>query len=226
MPTRTPLLKACYRKARKRHVDPTEAMRECRRILADCAQRNPWKRKRCITKALDRTAAHGVSTFAGGRFVKLPAQHLRKDMREAQAMVRELTRGIKRDRKALRRGFDGPVEDEQVLNDFYESQGLLKKGRPTDLNLSVLARLFGWAWWGTAPKDERGHSRSTKATRVPNEIQPVSAPHLRRCMKAGLVKPEGKELVLTPAGEVAVRLKEHEMNERNARLALISSRGY
>ena len=60
------------------------------------------------------------------------------------------------------------------------------KGTPTSLNLWVLARHFGG-----------------KPT-APNRIEATSVPHLRRCLKAGLVTVKGPDLVLTPAGVEAV----------------------
>jgi hypothetical protein len=60
------------------------------------------------------------------------------------------------------------------------------KGTPTDLNLWVLDRLFG------------------DRTRVSNQVEPTSAPHLRRCLRAGLLDVDGAELVLTDAGIAAL----------------------
>lgn len=60
------------------------------------------------------------------------------------------------------------------------------KGTPTDLNLSVLRWHFGTA-------DE-----------APNAIERVSAPHMRRCLKAGLFEVRGRVLVLTDAGRKAL----------------------
>lgn len=56
-------------------------------------------------------------------------------------------------------------------------------GSPTALNMSVLVQTFGLA------------------NSVPNKIDPADLPHLSRCMKAGLLVPEGRaRLVLTDAG--------------------------
>lgn len=41
--------------------------------------------------------------------------------------------------------------------------------------------------------------------RAANRIPSTSVPHLRRCLKAGLVVVEGTELVLTDAGREAVK---------------------
>lgn len=60
------------------------------------------------------------------------------------------------------------------------------KGAPTALNMSVLVRTFGLA------------------NSVPNKIDATDLPHLSRCMKAGLLVPEGRaRLVLTDAGAKA-----------------------
>jgi len=60
------------------------------------------------------------------------------------------------------------------------------KGTPTRLNLRCLGNLFG------------------QADRVPNKIEPTSATHLRRCLRAGLFTVDGQDLVLTPAGRTAL----------------------
>lgn len=62
--------------------------------------------------------------------------------------------------------------------------------RPTDLNLWVLAQTF-------APN-------GVLHTRVQNRLRPTELPHLRRCMQAGLLRPDGADLALTPEGEAAV----------------------
>lgn len=61
------------------------------------------------------------------------------------------------------------------------------KGTPTGLNLWVLARYF-------ASADE-----------VPNQIEATSVPHLRRCLKAGLIEVNraAGTLRLTDAGRAA-----------------------
>ena len=41
--------------------------------------------------------------------------------------------------------------------------------------------------------------------RVPNRLEPTAAPHLRRCVKLGLVRIESRKvLVLTPTGAAVV----------------------
>jgi hypothetical protein len=57
----------------------------------------------------------------------------------------------------------------------------------TRLNLSVLARTF------------------KTADRVSAHVSPADAPHLVRCMRAGLLRAEGSELILTDAGIARVR---------------------
>lgn len=60
------------------------------------------------------------------------------------------------------------------------------KGAPTALNMNVLVQTFGLA------------------NSVPNKIDAADLPHLSRCMKAGLLVPEGRaRLVLTDAGAKA-----------------------
>lgn len=66
-----------------------------------------------------------------------------------------------------------------------------RKGDPTDINMYVLSEYFG-------PNE-----------RIPNQMEATAAPHLRRCLKAGLLVPEGKELVLTPAGVEALATWRH-----------------
>lgn len=60
---------------------------------------------RAPNKAAARAAfkqQHNLEGFGSG--VTIPRAHLREDVREAKAMIRELKRGIARDEKALRRG--------------------------------------------------------------------------------------------------------------------------
>lgn len=66
------------------------------------------------------------------------------------------------------------------------------KGTPTSTNIYALAKLFG------------------ELDRVPNRVSPTSAPHIRRTLKAGLVRVEGSELVLTPEGRAAVDAYRHK----------------
>lgn len=61
------------------------------------------------------------------------------------------------------------------------------KGTPTRLNVHVLDNYFA------------GRDRAP-ADRVPA----TDEPHLRRCLKAGLMTVEGRELVLTDAGREAI----------------------
>lgn len=61
-----------------------------------------------------------------------------------------------------------------------------KKGDPTSLNLSTLKTAFGGK------------------ERISNRVEPTSAAGIRRCLAAGLVAVEGKELVLTAAGKAAI----------------------
>ena len=58
---------------------------------------------------------------------------------------------------------------------------------PTELNIWVLRQIFG---------DE---------DRAPNAVRPTDRAHVRRCLHAGLVVVDGRELVLTDAGKAAVR---------------------
>lgn len=61
-----------------------------------------------------------------------------------------------------------------------------KTPAPTSLNLRVLKDVFG------------------AKTRVPNQLEATDVYHLRRCLKAGFVAVEGKELVLTEQGVAGV----------------------
>lgn len=62
------------------------------------------------------------------------------------------------------------------------------KGTPTHTNLFALRSLFG------------------DRTFIPNQMHATDVPHLRRCLKAGLVRVEGggKLLALTPEGAKAI----------------------
>jgi len=64
------------------------------------------------------------------------------------------------------------------------------KGTPTHTNLFALREAF------TVDGE--------LASRVPNSLRPSSLPHLRRCLAAGLVRVEGRELALTDAGVAAL----------------------
>lgn len=64
--------------------------------------------------------------------------------------------------------------------------GTAPKGTPTDLNLWVLNEVF------------------KHAPRVPNQLKPTNVPHIRRCLKAGLLEVQGRELVLTLKGAEAL----------------------
>lgn len=56
------------------------------------------------------------------------------------------------------------------------------KGQPTSLNVFALRQLFG------------------ATHRVSARVSAVVAPHICRCLDAGLVAVDGRDLVLTPAG--------------------------
>lgn len=67
---------------------------------------------------------------------------------------------------------------------------VVKNAKPvkaTDLNVWALAQL------------------AKGRTEFPNQIHAVDAPHIRRCLKAGLIHVVGSNLRLTPAGEIAVK---------------------
>ena len=61
-----------------------------------------------------------------------------------------------------------------------------KPVKATQLNVWVLAHTF----------------KNTE--RVSGRVSSVDAPHLRRCLQAGLMSAEGNELVLTEAGKAAL----------------------
>ena len=63
-----------------------------------------------------------------------------------------------------------------------------KSNTVTDLNLHVMARYF------------------TGAEVIANKVEPVSANHIRRCLKAGLiaVTDSGKTLTMTESGRAAL----------------------
>ena len=61
------------------------------------------------------------------------------------------------------------------------------KGAPTKLNLWVLAKLF-----------------PVGTDSIEAYVMRVDAPHMRRCLEAGLVVSEAKRLTLTPAGRAAL----------------------
>lgn len=64
------------------------------------------------------------------------------------------------------------------------------KGTPTHTNLFALREAFTGG--------------GELASRVPNSLPPTRLPHLRRCLAAGLVRVEGRELTLTDAGVAAL----------------------
>lgn len=80
------------------------------------------------------------------------------------------------------------------------------KGTPTDLNLYTLHHVFG-------DKD-----------RVPNAVEATSTAGLRRCLKAGLLRVDGKFLELTPAGLKAIRVERDRADMRKAEKARDSER--
>lgn len=60
-------------------------------------------------------------------------------------------------------------------------------GEPTTLNLWVLKRLFG------------------AADSIPNRVNKVDAPHVRRCLNAGLAIATIDTLALTEKGKAALK---------------------
>ena len=70
-----------------------------------------------------------------------------------------------------------------------ERKGFGAAGDPTDTNLWVLERQMGG-------KDT-----------APNQIRPTSVPHMRRCVKAGLVTVDGAQLHLTEKGKAVLALR-------------------
>lgn len=61
-----------------------------------------------------------------------------------------------------------------------------RTGDPTSLNIFALAEHFG------------------TANRAPRHADSLAMPHLRRCLRAGLMRVEGDEVVLTHAGVAAI----------------------
>lgn len=84
------------------------------------------------------------------------------------------------------------------------------KGVPTALNIFALASVVA----------ENGIAADRT---FPNGIAVVDAPHIRRCIKAGLVETTGRALKLTDAGVDAVL---PEMRERIARMERPSTNGW
>jgi hypothetical protein len=76
------------------------------------------------------------------------------------------------------------------------------KGTPTHTNLYALASIAA------------GRERFSR------RIARVDAPHVRRCIAAGLLEIDGADLVLTPAGIAAVNLTAAEWNAARPRVRL------
>lgn len=68
-----------------------------------------------------------------------------------------------------------------------KSKAKRKKGDPTDLNLWVLKKVFG------------------NKTEVPNNLSPTDVPHIRRCLKAGLLQASKGTITLTAKGKTAIK---------------------
>ncbi len=81
-------------------------------------------------------------------------------------------------------------------------------GTPTGTNVFALRRLFqGYPGPYTKPEP-------AVQDRVPNRIESVSVPHIKRCLKAGLCRIEGQMLVLTDAGKEAIKDYERHLPPR------------
>lgn len=70
-------------------------------VLRVCCPKGPghWKAGKC--RVGTRVYEVGHPALAG---VVIPRAHLKQDVKEARAMVRELQKGIRRDEAALRKG--------------------------------------------------------------------------------------------------------------------------
>lgn len=76
------------------------------------------------------------------------------------------------------------------VQSVYPGMSKHVKGQPTDLNISVLREFFGGAQCQL------------------NQIESTSVPHMRRCLKAGLLVVEGDFLLLTNEGVEAIKAYE------------------
>ena len=78
------------------------------RLVRTCCPKKSWKGGYCqegmvaIAWARPRGPAGKAKKFAGSN-VTIPRAHLREDIREAKAMIKELKSGVKRDQAALTR---------------------------------------------------------------------------------------------------------------------------
>lgn len=105
-----------------------------------------------------------------------PSEKAKEDAAAFMKSSRELSEKEKAEKAAVPKA---PEPSKEGLAKFQQA----KEMKATDLNKSALFEHM------------QGKDRAT------NQVSPTSAPHLRRAMKAGLVKVEGKELVLTEEGK-------------------------
>lgn len=116
---------------------------------------------------------------------KVPAGEVQTDkggtISKADAAAKMFGEGSKQHREAIAKfgGAKVPEPSKEGLAKFQQA----KEMKATDLNKSSLFEHM------------QGSDRAS------NQVPPTSAPHIRRAMKAGLVKVEGKELVLTEEGK-------------------------
>ena len=78
--------------------------RHPRLLIRVCCPKKHWRGGKCHVGMVAIAGARpkGAKKFAGSN-VTIPRAHLREDIREAKAMIKELKSGVKRDQAALKR---------------------------------------------------------------------------------------------------------------------------
>ena len=78
--------------------------RHPRLLIRVCCPKQHWRGGKCHVGMMSIAGARprGAKKFAGTT-VTIPKAHLREDVREAKAMIKELQRGVKRDQAALKK---------------------------------------------------------------------------------------------------------------------------
>lgn len=105
-------------------------------------------------------------------------------------------------------GWDECIAAYKVAQDAFEEAGSPRAASIGDLVRRLEDKRKRYVPKGGATGTNvfalRDMFRKGEVDRVPNRIASVDAPHIRRCIGAGLARVEGTELVLTDAGKKAI----------------------